>query len=281
MHVRDLAELAALVSLHHRQFAGASPTSVDDALESYWVASRCRLDRWCRGLRQLSQHADAQPARPWTPRATRLLEEIFVSEILTRTLAGVLAAHDQYHHRTESEPVGRNVLAGHLDARRRALRILASSAYAASDHAESLGALVRRCDRWSDLLLAHLVPTVSVDQYAADPARVADFATDARNRPPSAAADRGAAAMLLASLRMSLDDLADSRGTNVDLNVAIAAAVISCFGAEFFDSFGLLRSAWLERLQTVPDETLALVDQFWQPVTPAETMAGETRWRRE
>ena len=280
MHVRDLAELAALVCVHHRQLAAASPTSVDDALESYWVASRCRLDRWCRSLRQLSQDATLPSPRPWTPRATRLVEEIFVSEILTRTLTAVLAAHDQYHHRTESEPVGRNVLSGHLDARRRVLRILASPAHAGADHAESLAALVRRCDRWSDLLLAQVAPTVAVDHYAADPARVADFALDAHGNSPSATAERGATSILLASLRVSLSDLAASHGSNVDLNVAIAAAVIGCFGADFFDSFGLLRSAWLERLQSAPDETLALVDQLWQPAV-AEATPAESRWRRE
>ncbi len=192
----------------------------------------------------------------------------------------MLAAHDAYHHRSESEPVGRNVLAGHLDARRRALRILASPAHAGSQHAESLGALVRRCDRWSDLLLAYLVPEVNVDHYVADPARVADFALDARRHVPSADAQRGTTSVLLASLRMSFDDLADNHGTNVDLNVAIAAAVIGCFGAEFFDSFGLLRSAWLDRLQATPDETLALISE-WQQPTPGESVAGSSmRWRQ-
>jgi hypothetical protein len=281
MHVRDLAELAALVCIHHRHLASASPTSVDDSLESYWIASRCRLDRWCRSLRHLTQTTTLQPARPWSPGATRLVEEIFVSEILTRSVAAVLSAHDQYHHRSESEPVGRNVLAGHLDARRRALRILASPAHAGSAHAEALGALVRRCDRWSDLLLAYLVPTVPVDQYAADPARVQDFALDARSHAESTAAatDRGATTMLLAGVQMSFQGLTDGDAANADLNVAIAAAVIGCFGPEFFDSHGLLRSAWLERLQAVPDETLALISQWCQSgATTSVATPPRRRW---
>jgi hypothetical protein len=263
MHVRDLAELAALVCVHHRQLASASPTAVDDALESYWTASRCRLDRWCRSLRNLTQATALQPARPWSPGATQLVKEIFVSEILTRTVAAVLAAHDQYHGRSESEPIGRNVLAGHLDARRRALRFLASPVHAGSKHSEALGALARRCDRWNDLLLAYLLPTVPVDHYAVDLARIEDFASDARDRGDSTAS--ATTTMLLAGLRMSFDRLTDGDSPNSDLNVAIAAAVIGCFGPEFFDSFGLLRSAWLDRLQAVPDETLALISQWCLP----------------
>lgn len=280
MHVRDLAELAALVCIHRRQFAGASPTAVDDSLELYWTASRCRLDRWCRSLRQLTQTTTVSPARPWSPGATQLIEEIFVSEILARTVAAVLAAHDRYHQRTESEPIGRNVLAGHLDARRRALRLLASPVHAGSDHAERLGALGRRCDRWSDLLLAHLLPTVPVDQYAANPARAQDFALDACARPQSATTERGATAMLLAGIRTSLEAMVEVDSPNADLNVAVAAAVIGCFGPELFDSFGLLRSAWLERLQTVPDETLALIHQWCQPAVEPAAAPPTARWRR-
>jgi hypothetical protein len=73
----------------------------------------------------------------------------------------------------------------------------------------------------------------------------------------------------------------DHPSPNADLNVAIAAAVIGCFGPEFFDSFGLLRSAWLERLQAVPDETLALIDQWCQPGTAPSATQSTARWRRD
>src|SRR5262249_36380829 len=54
MHARDLAELAALVAVHAPvivQGAGRVPHS---SSEQYWAASKCRLDRWGRLLRQLT-----------------------------------------------------------------------------------------------------------------------------------------------------------------------------------------------------------------------------------
>jgi hypothetical protein len=269
MHARDLADLAALVSVHGPQLVSASPRLVDQALEAYWAASRFRIDRWCGTLRTFSEKLNQQSAVAWSPEVTQAVEEVFVSEILTRCFAAILSAHDRHHRRAESDPIGRNIMNSHRDASRRATDLFNSPANISLRHTESLGELQGRCQRWNDLLLAYVSKSAPVADFAFDNRRVQEFAVDASRHIHSAATNGAATTMLSAGMRSTLELLSAGDTPNADLNRQIAAAVLACFGPEFFDSHGLLRSVWLDRLQSVPDETLALIHEWWQPA-PAE-----------
>jgi hypothetical protein len=275
MHAYELADLAALVSVHGQQLLAADVATMDQTLTAYWKSSRCRLDRWCRSLRALTRQANRSE---WSTGATGLLEEILVSGILSRAVAAVAVGHDERHTQSESAPVGRNIFNGHLDARRRALALMVSPTHHGAQYAEAILALHRQCDRWSDLLLAYLTSYVSVDEFAASPRRVRDFAYDARAHLQSGTSSEMAVTMILAGMRSSLEPLSTPRTPNADLNREIATAVIGGFCPEFFDSHGLLRSAWLERLRNVPNETLAILDEWWQPAERQRPLPA--RWRR-
>jgi len=129
-------------------------------------------------------------------------------------------------------------------------------------------------------LLASLAPYVTVDEFAADPARVNDFAYDARGHLQSTASSDMAVTMILTGMRSSLAPLSDAATPNAELNVGIAAAVVGFFSKEFFDSHGLLRSDWLRQLHSVPYETRAHLDQWWQPSSTGAAGATFSRWRR-
>ena len=112
MHAHDLARLAAVAAVHGQQLAAASPEKMDQMLAIYWRASRCRLDRWCHSLHAIKERSQSLPLpKPhfsseqieesfesqqqfWSIGAAAIVEEILVSEILTRTLAAITAAHD-------------------------------------------------------------------------------------------------------------------------------------------------------------------------------------------
>ena len=215
----------------------------------------------------------------WSPSAAAVVEEILVSEILTRVLAALTSAYDDRHALAESAPIGRNIFDGHLDARRRALALVASPAHRGSIHAKSIVGLHRQSDRWTDLLLAYLTPLAKVEQFAASPARVRDFEYDARHHLLSAMSGKMAGTMILAGMNSSLERLSPDRSPNTDLNLELASAVMSSFPPATFDSFGLLRSNRMERLQTSPGETDAMIDEWWQAAPSALPPQG-TRWRR-
>jgi len=273
MHVRDLAELAALLALHSPSIVHGAGRIPHETSEQYWSASKCRLDRWTRLLRQLTQAAIqpqlAQPQLPATlswPRIQPVLEEILISELLTRLWTAVAAAHDQAHGTDDLEPVARNVFASHLDARRRLLTVIAEGRVITSSQATSLDQLRRRVERWTDMLLAHLAGMININEFAFDSGRARDFAEDLDQQSTSAqssnAEDDVTGQLMLLSLRASFaNDLAD-RAPNSDLNRRIASALLGAFQDPTDDPTGIVKSLWLERLTRTALETEDMVEQL-------------------
>lgn len=275
MNAFELCDLAALVCVEGRALIDAEEPTVDRSLAMYWKAARCRLDRWGQGLCSATQLPDAQG---WPAHTTTLIEEIFVSEVLSRAVAAIAAAHDDRSGKAEFGPIGRNLLAGHHEARRRAMALLSSSAHRGRRATADLLAVRRQSDRWSDLLLAYLASDVDVAEFAVSPSRVGDFADDARQHRNSAASTAVAVTMILSGMRWSLVRVSTVGTANDDLNRQIATAVVGWFEPGLFDSFGLLRSPWLRRLRSAGDQRLAHLEQWWQPTSSAPV--GAPRWRR-
>jgi hypothetical protein len=276
MHAHELSDLAALVAVHGEQLIAADAATIDHALAAYWKASRCRLDRWCRSLALATKHTDRGA---WTQNEIGTVEEILVSDILTRVVAAVAVAHDERHATSESAPVTRNIFHSHLDVKRRAVALVVAP-HRDQEQANDFLALRRQCERWTDLLIAYLAPQVAVDEFAANAARVGDFAFDAREHLRSGASSDMAATMIVAGMRSSLARISTGRSPNADLNLEIATALVSGFAPDFFDSHGHLRSLWLERLCRVADESPANIDHWWHPAPhAAHDVPRPARWR--
>ena len=71
-----------------------------------------------------------------------------------------------------------------------------------------------------------------------------------------------AVTFLRGSLRMGLTMSEEQDCYSSDLNYQIAAAIMACFGPELFDSFGLLKSSWLHRMESMADDTISLVENL-------------------
>ncbi|MDX1945075.1 MAG: hypothetical protein SFU86_06685 [Pirellulaceae bacterium] len=262
MHARDLAELAALIAVH-------SPVLVEGAepplawQEAYWAAARCRLDRWTRMLRRLAGAAGELP-RPATlswSRIRPLLEEILVAELLARLWAAVAAAHDARQGTANLAPVARNVLAGHLEARRRLLALLADSTALLPGEAAVLNQLRLRVERWNDVLLAHPARWIDVAEFAFDPDRAADFAADlahAQSRDERELAAQLVVASLRASLASSLADPSPSS----DLNRRIGTAILGCYQGELFAAPAPASPLWIEQMSAIASDTQAMIDEL-------------------
>ena len=198
MHVRELIELAGLVSAHGPLLVEGQRPVANEHIERYWVASKTRLDRWARSLKGfadgVNDAASALPERPErhsahkgpaSPAAAKLpwqhvrsvMEEILVSEVLTRVWTAVLCAHDRRHGADDAGPVARSVMLGHVEARHRALTLVVQAEKGTGDScaqrlqgpsgnrrpssfpletAVKLNSLRRRAERWTDVLVGHL-----------------------------------------------------------------------------------------------------------------------------
>jgi len=275
MHAYELADLAALAAIHGEQLITADAATIDGALSGYWKASRCRLDRWCRSLALLTKHYQRGE---WTSNEIGTVEEILVSEILSRVVAAIAVAHDQRHAASESAPVARNIFAAHLDVKRRAIALVVAP-HRNTEQADDFLALRCQCDRWTDLVLAYLTPHVAVEEFAANPARVGDFAYDARGHLQFGIPSETVVAMILTGMRSSLSPLSAVPSPNTDLNLEIATAVLGGFAPEFFDSHGHLKSTWIERIRRVLNESPVNIDNWWHVSRSDSPDDRPARWR--
>lgn len=263
MHARELVELAALLSVHGPTLIGSGEPIPASSLEEYWVASKSRLDRWARSLRTLSRPGDAgaDSRDCQRPLVRAVLEEILLSEPLTRVWAAVATAWDRRHQSDEAEPIARSVLVGHMEARHRVLTLLVRAPAIDADYAVKLNRLRRRSERWSDLLVGHLVDTADVAEFAAEPERAREFARDLRqqSRQPGG---RYARPLVMASLRAAFRQGLAAESPNADLNSRIAGSVLSAFPPQVFDATGVFRSAWMVRLTSFSDDAKGVIDEL-------------------
>jgi hypothetical protein len=296
MHARELVDLAAVVAVHAPALIRAARDIPEESVEGYWVASKCRLERWGRTLKRLTNalekgdrsnlcEAPSGPFRQigpvpfFTPADRRLfrgvLEEILASEVLTRIWTAAMCAYDQARNTDAMEPVARSVLIGHLEARHRVLTLLVSRTGLGAEEAIQLNALRSRTDRWADALVGYLASEYDVAQFAVEPDRAKDFAEDLahqRGQPGG----RYAWPLLLASLRAAFQQSLSAESPNPDLNARIAASLLACFPAEVFDGTGQVVSAWLLRISHVASEAEGMLDELL-----AESQSGRGgEWER-
>ncbi|NUQ62928.1 MAG: hypothetical protein HUU20_10585 [Pirellulales bacterium] len=269
MHARELVELAALAGVHGPLLIRDTPRISDSGIEQYWTASKCRLDRWGRALKQISSSEEPCPKRTikaaGSPRA--VLEEILTGEILTRVWAAVTCAHDGIHGADQVGPVARSVLIGHLEARHRVLTLLVHGPAIGAEEAVLLNHLRRRAERWTDMLIGYLLGLYDVSEFAIDPDRARDFSEDLsyQSRLPGG---RHAWPLVETSLRAAFGPGLSPLSPNADLNAKIAGSVLSCFQPELFDATGVLPSAWLVRITNATNDAAGMIDELLEADRP-------------
>lgn len=258
MSPRELLEVAGLVAFHAPSLLVETSRLNDEAIGSYWLASRYRLDRWGYALRAYGRATRGQTGDP-AVRLAPLAEEIVACEVLTRCVAGICLAHDRLHHRHESAPLGKNILTGHREAIDRLHQVAGTWWSHESTSRHVLHAFVERCERWTDMLLGYLHSTCDVSEFAFDPPRMIDFSDD-HSSAQSHGHELRCGNLLIVSLRAAFGDVGTD-SPNGDLHSQIAGAALGCFGPRAFDSLGILRSTWLDRMQHTIEETDAMLVQ--------------------
>jgi hypothetical protein len=280
MHVRDLVDLAGLVALNGPLLIHGPASTSQAHLEQYWATSKCRFDSWNRALRAAPQAAVERSAAD-CDRVVELravFDEIFVGEILTRVWSAVLVARDRRSHAGVDEPLARSVLGSHVEARNRALELLLKGHVFSARQAVSLNRLLRRTERWTDVLIGGLLAECDALEFAVDAERAADFASELARRR-AAPGGTHAWRLTLTSLRNSFQRGLAPMAANPDANARITASILGCFPGELFDSTGLFRSLWMMRLSAVASDAQGLIDDLLGPPPPVEP-GGSTFSRR-
>ena len=275
MQARELIELAAIVSANGPVLIRGGAPIPKNSVDEYWSASKCRLDRWGRSLKSLSDPTKDSlgPHRSRWPFFQSVLEEILITEVLTRVWAAVMCSHDRHRGTELVEPVVRGVLLGHQEARHRVLTLLVSGSAIEAEDALKLNRLRRRTERWTDMLVGYLANQYEVDEFAVEPKRAKDFAEDLSYQSQLKGGQH-AWPLVLSSLRAAFRAGLCPVSPNADLNARIATSIVSCFQPDQFDSTGVFRSIWLTRLTNVTSDTQGMLDELLSleehPATAAE-----------
>ena len=276
MHACDLLELAATVATHGRLLLETAPSISQSGLENYWTATKARHQRWSLDLKSYSLAVATSPQAAkskWaTARAT--IEEILLTEALSRVWCALLKRHDSLLGQANSEPVGQSVLSSHIEARHRVMTLLLHSPSVSTAAAVELNRLRLRAERWTDMLLASILHGDELYSLAFDAERASEFAED--YHPPNGGSYRYHAWQLtMAAIRAAFRPLRRTAHTeNGDLNEQVAASILACFPVESFDATGAMRSLWVVRLTNGTCDAAGLIDELLGLDAPVERLTA-------
>ena len=254
MHARELVELASILSTQGPVLIRGTPQFSSHGVQQYWTASKCRLDSWARNLRSFTADAaqwDAAAAQRQWPLMRGTLEEVLTGEVLTRVWTAVLCLYDRQHSGSEFEPLARSVMIGHLEARHRVLMLLVRGPGGDAEGAVKLNHLRRRAERWTDLLVGYLTRYGDVAEFAADADRAIEFSQDLEFQTDQEGG-RQSWPLLQASIRTAFQRGLAPVSPHEDLNAQIAAAILSCFPGDLFDSTGFSARCGCTACRTLP-----------------------------
>jgi len=263
MRTSALVELSAWIAVNGRAFLRAGDRLSDSGVHQYWSASKLRLDRWTECLAAYDRHppADRRAHRRMWRGVAPVLEEVLSGELLTRLWTTVACEHDRRYGPSYVTPVVRSVLLAHLEARNRALSVM----FHAQDHDLEEVLRVNRLrslsERWTDLLLAQLMPDCDAAELAFDAKRVHDFAGDVRDQRNALDAD-STCRLLQGALQSAFRKRLSTSALHPELNASIAAGILASFRPEQFDATGPFQSLWMLRLDHTADDAQALIDEL-------------------
>lgn len=151
-------------------------------------------------------------------------------------------------------------MAGHRDVVGRLNKVLATRDETAFREVVRFRNLRTRLRHLTDQLVACFLPLAPVAPFAHNPREVTSLGEQAASRVARGgeAADWPMLSAMISSLRHECGD----KGPNASENHKVAAAAMGLFAPEMFDSYGLLRTTWLRRLERTEGETSVLIEEW-------------------
>lgn len=265
MHASQLAELGSWVAINSGSLVFGEQEQPLLVSTTYWTASKLRVQRWVTALKMFEsdfenlEHDELRTHNPWTALEI-VVQEVLLSELLTRVWSASVLTHDWYHENDEMHGLAHSVHVSHIEAKNRAIRIMLSGQPYDEAAFDRINALRRKLERWTDLFLGLLPNLTHSTTFAFDRNRVKDFHREQLESvgPQSQTRMRILASSFTADMKQNSSRYA----ANPDLNREIASGLLACFPSDRFDSLGIPKSTqtiWLEKSQR---DTQMLVDQL-------------------
>ncbi|TWU19265.1 hypothetical protein [Allorhodopirellula heiligendammensis] len=265
MHVVELAELAAVMAHHGPALLYRHASVPPEAVSSYWTASRQRLDLWHHTLVRFNRaEANASPCslRQWWQEHIGVIEEILVSELLTRVVAAVADGTDRASGRDEFSPIAQAIYLSHLEARNRVQTLILDRRGCSVSEAIRVNRLRRTTERWMDILIGQLAGhDRALVRYGIDADRTNGHADDYGWQVTSPQRET-IAWLIRASLLESIRPKVALQASLPHANQSIADSLLLILRPELFDSVGTLKSLCLHRIENQVHRTDQLIEDY-------------------
>ncbi len=253
MHCVLTADLASLLSEHGPVIIRGRSLFVSQAVASYWTASRNRFELWHQTLaryRRAEVAGDFHSLRDWWRDHLVVMEEVLVTEILTRVIAAMASIIEAESGIEEISPITHAVHTTHIEARNRVQKIMLYGRGNSIEDAVRLNRLRQAVERWTDAMIGRMaVRSTRNLQYAFDPARAAHYCDDMRALGQGAS-QHTAMWLMNASMHDTLSRRTSQRAALPEANRRVAESVLLMLRPSLFDSLGTLKSIWLHQLES-------------------------------
>lgn len=261
MHASQLAQIGSWIAIHSSSLIFGNSGPQELASVNYWTTSKCRLNRWTTSLKMFEDDLQDECLlhNPW-PAIETVIEEVFISEFLTRIWSASVLAHDNYQNSDELFGLAHSVHISHIEASNRAMRVLLHGQVSNETAFDRLNLLRRKIERWTDLFLSQIPHLQTAQTFAFDEDRVADFSEEHADMPQLECSRRQQ--VLMASFAAEIRDLQSRWAANPALNQQISSSIMGCFPADRFDSLGLPKSFGMILLEKTQHDTQLLVDRL-------------------
>ncbi len=273
MHAIELAQMATIFARFSPAMVAYRLTPPREAQQQYWLQSKFRHEFWsCRlaAHRQEIQNMGVTHRRKSWLRIIPVLEEILISEPLTRCIA--------YHARLLAEQLidsdfstlANSALSSHIEARHRCLHLLVFGEGLSVEHSVRLNRIRRELECFTDSILGTLAPIDQTESICFDA-----FWTEQMRQSTTSSLAGG-----LDARGLHLDSIRHSLGPTIrnklsaslactPTNQKIADAVMGFLPSAAFDSFGLVKSIQLSSI-TADSADSCLSDKFFEPPSPTD-----------
>lgn len=261
MHASQLAQIGSWIAVHAPTLIFGNSGPKELASVDYWSASKCRIQHWNSALKMFEDDLrnPVSSHNPWMAIET-VVEEVFVSEFLTRIWSAAVLAHDAYHDSDEFFGLAHSVHISHIEVRNRAMRVLLGSQALDEKAFDRMNVLRRKVERWTDLFLVQATDLEIAKVFAFDEERVIDFHEENQEMDPMNHARRSQ--VLIGSFAVELRTFQCQWAANPELNRRISSSLLGCFPSDRFDSLGLPKSFGMVLLEKTQHDTQLLVDRL-------------------
>lgn len=239
MNVTYLAELAGVLSAHSLQISESAFPFSPGACDALQAIAQKRSETWFARMQALQSSASCWSSLydPTDDARRPLIEEILISEILTRVVAGLLSGNSKSPEPRLNQRMATDLMNQAQEARRLALQQMVTMAEAQHCVVRKLDRLRRSAERWTDRLLGPMACRMNLNRWVFDAARAKDFGQTLLPHLATPVGGRLFAVGLKAAFPPTIQGVPSHTG----LHRGFAQAVLGMLAPELFETNGGLQ----------------------------------------